>query len=880
MLADRAVDLDRRLVEGPGDATAGLTPLETELLRRLARGGGELVSRRDLLVDVWEYAPDVETRAVDNTVRRLRRKIEADPKKPVHLLSAYGGGYRLSDVGAPPAAPPTAELSNITLDPSTYFGRDDAMERVAAAFEGARLVTLLGPAGMGKTRLARRFAAARVEAGDVPQAWFVDLTGARTEADVAAATARELGAPVGGGAAAVRAVLEGRGPLLLVLDNFEQIVDAAPETVGAWLGLPRLRVLVTSRETLRVRAEAVVALEPLAVDDAAALFLDRARASGRAPGLAADRISPADSAAVRELARRLDGLPLALELAAARAGLVAPARMVEMLGRRFDLLSAGPRGATDRRATLRGALDWSWDTLEPWEQAAFPQLALFRGAFTVDAAEAVLDLPDGSPWALDVVADLRDKSMLRARGDGRFVLLESLRDYGLEKLAAAGAARTARDRHVDWCLRRGEALIEALPGTPEGVRGGLEQVAADVTAAHEHALSVGRSEDAVRLGLVLDPVLSRRDPRGRARLWDATCAAIEEAPPRPRAQAVRLRAETARVAGDQTLAEALCEEAVALAVEAGDRHLEGEALSTWGASALTSGRWEDAADRLGRALIVARQAGDSRLECYVLANVGTLGWMRGRLDDAERGYREGLAAARAGRLPRMEGVILGHLGGLEMQRGRLDSCAASFEEALAVLTTLGDRTSAAVARGNLGAVRMEQGRLDEAEALLRDAEIACRRLIAPTHLAVFLGNRGLARFLAGDPREALALLREAHDAAGEDERVRAYLRCHRAQVRCALDSLEAARADLEAAGEILRALGDGDGLLLVEVSGAAFDLAAARAAERDGDTSSASAARARVDVLVAKVDAPDAAGRPAERSNDLRLARLLLARAP
>lgn len=871
------MDLDARQVLLEASAPIGLTPLETELLRRLVRSD-DLVSRRDLLTDVWEYAPEVETRAVDNTVRRLRKKIEEDPKAPKHLISAYGGGYRLVLSHAASGAVTPSETTNIVLDPSTYFGRDSAMESVQSGFRGASVVTLLGPAGIGKTRLARRFAANAIAQDRVPQAWFVDLTKSLTEADVVAAVARAIGAPLGGDAESLARFLAARGPLLLVLDNFEHVVDAAPATVGAWApAIPSLQILATSRETLRVPGETVIALETLSVDDAAALFLDRAHTSGRVPALAQDRISPADQAAVRELARRLDGLPLALELAAARAGLVGPARMVEMLNRRFDLLSGGPRGATSRRATLRGAIDWSWTMLEPWEQAAFAQLSVFRGAFTVESAQAVLLVAD-APWALDVLAALRDKSMIRPHRDGGFVMLESLRDYGGEQLGSD--TKATRARHAAYVQQVGEVLVETLPSTPKGVGGGLEQLAADATAAHKFTLTHGKSEDAVRLAMVLDPVLSRRDPRGRARLWSATCDATRGAAPATRARALQLRAETARVAGDHASAEADCIKALKLAEETGDPKLKAQVLGTWGASALSLGLWAEAEDRLGQARTLTQEHGDARAECYLLANLGTLAWMQARLDEAESGYRELLVAARQARLPRMEGVALGHLGNLELQRGRLVESAAHFEEALAVLTSLGDRSATAVARGNLGVVLLEQGRRAEAEQLLRQAEAEQRRLLATTDVGVCLGNLAILTFLNGDAREALALLRQAHDIAGDDDRLRAYLQCHRAQVRCALDSLDAAREDLCAAVTTLSALGDEDGGLLVEVARGAFDLAEARGADRDGDSAAAAAARERASERAASIDVPDERGVPSQRSSDLRLASLLLRGAP
>ena len=292
--------------------------------------------------------------------------------------------------------PPTKALGNIIPSLDQFVGRESELAQLAKCFEtGARLVTVKGTGGAGKTRFARRFAHRHREelAGG---AWFIDLTEARTPKGLLHATAMALEVPLGGEdfdgmVTKVGHAISGRGPVLLVLDNFEQVVQHASVTVGPWLKMaPEASFLVTSRERLRLEGEQVFALEPLPEADGVALFELRARAAGASLGE-----DPQTRTAITRIVTALDGLPLAIELAAARAVLLSPTQLLERLSERFELLRGGRRGDTDRQSSLVGLIDWSWDLLEPWEQAALAQLSVFRDGFFMEAAEAVLDL---SAW--------------------------------------------------------------------------------------------------------------------------------------------------------------------------------------------------------------------------------------------------------------------------------------------------------------------------------------------------------------------------------------------------------------------------------------------------------------------------------------------------
>ncbi|MFK7927107.1 MAG: protein kinase, partial [Myxococcota bacterium] len=344
-------------------------------------------------------------------------------------------------VTPPPAAPaipdpaprPTAVHAHIPAERSRLLGRAEDLKQLHAVVRsGARLATLTGIGGTGKTRLVIHFAWSVVE--DWPGGvWFCDLTEARSLAGLASAVAGALGVVIDNGDPVARITdgLLARGRCLIVLDNFEQVTEHAAATVGRWLdGAPDSAFIITSREVLGVRGERVLPVPPLAPDSAVELFLERARAAR--PDF---KPNESEKGFIEQLVTKMDHLPLAIELAAARVRTLSPERMLQRMDDRFRLLTT--RGRKDRASTLRATLDWSWDLLDTPEKETLAQLSIFEGGFTLDAAEEIVQLSDPEAWVLDTVEALVDKSLVRTLPHERFGMLVTVQAYAQEKRQAS-----------------------------------------------------------------------------------------------------------------------------------------------------------------------------------------------------------------------------------------------------------------------------------------------------------------------------------------------------------------------------------------------------------------------------------------------------------
>jgi predicted ATPase len=667
-----------------------------------------------------------------------------------------------------------ARKTNLGPDGATFVGRGQALSELAGLVDGgARLVTLLGPGGTGKTRLARRFAWSRL-AELLPRggAWFCDLSEARSGHGVLHVVAVTLGIPLdrgdgSGDAELVGQALADRGRMLVVLDNLEQVVGDAVPLVERWLGnAPELLLLVTSRERLRLPAESVLDLAPLGEDEGVALFEERARAVR-----AGFVLKEADREVVRSIVRRLDGLPLAIELAAARAAVMAPRQLLARLDQRFRLLSAGPGRDGGRRATLWGAIRWSWDLLDVYEQRALARASVFRGGFTLELAEAVLADPEpDAPWPLDLVQALRDKSLLRSweqaglSGEVRFGMYESLQAFASEQLDGLGIRADAEARHADAVVELGEELAEALEGKDgrrARLRLTLELDNLNVAWERRRAVQPDLAVDAV---LAMAGLLQSVGPTDMLReLLDGAVQAASADPALRRglAQVLLRRAALARHQGrvDEGLPDA--SRARELADAASDPVTAVMALAEVTLLQVEGGRLSEAAPTAEEALTLAR-AGTDREALGVALNA--LAFAIGYAGDLKQGevlHEEALAIWRELGNLRRETDELAALAAGYGNTGRVDLAAPLFERALKLHRELGTRRGEGMAQANLALVALQRGRLVEARRRSRKAASIHRSHGNRTPYGVSLCNLGNTLLLQGELDEGLALLTES-----------------------------------------------------------------------------------------------------------------------
>jgi len=614
---------------------------------------------------------------------------------------------------------------------------------------GVRLVSLCGAGGSGKTRLALQAAAGLL--GDERVAdgvCFVPLASVTDPLLVAPAVAAALGVKEAGGRPLVevlKAYLRDRRQLL-VLDNFEQVAAAAPLVTELLAAAPQLTVLVTSRMALRCSGEHEYPVAPLAVPDPSApaerlagyeavrLFVERARAV--TPGFEA---TGAAVQAVAEICRRLDGLPLAIELAAARVRLLPPQALLARLGQRLALLTTGPRDLPARQQTLRATLEWSHALLAAGEQALFARLAVFAGGCTLEAAEAVCNADGDLPVdVLDGVESLVGKSLLRqqagADGEPRVGMLQTVHEYAGEQLAASGTAAALRRGHARYFLGLAEQAEPHLGGGQQATWLTRLQAEHDNLRAALAWSLAGEPEVGLRLAGALWRFWEICGYFTEGRGWLEQALAAGGAAPALRAKALTGAGTMAFCQGDYQRATALHGQALLLFRRLGDARGVAFALNNLGAQAFLQGDLRRAARRYAKALALARQAGDQRLAGYALNNQGELARLAGEYGRAVSlveqsallfegvGDQWGSAVARCG------------LGEAAQCQGDHDRAAREFQAALRVFCILGDRWWAAECLRGLALVAATRRQPARAARLFGAAAALLEAVGAPPYL--------------------------------------------------------------------------------------------------------------------------------------------------
>jgi predicted ATPase len=561
--------------------------------------------------------------------------------------------------------PPLKTISNTNLPhpASSFVGRErEVREVIGLLAAGARLLALTGPGGSGKTRLAIEAAAELVPAFRNGVLW-VGLAPLRDPALVLDSIAQTVGAKDG-----LAEHIEER-QMLLVLDNLEQVVAAAPELASLVEACPNLKVLVTTRELLRVRGEVEYPVPPLADPDAVELFTTRS-------GFQADEV-------IAELCRRLDNLPLAVELAAARTGVLSPAQILDRLSQRLDLLK-GRRDAEARQQTLRATIEWSHELLSEEEKALFARLAVFVGGCTLDAAEEVARAD------LDTLQALVDKSLVR-HTDERFWMLETIREYAAERLEESGEGDDLHGRHAEQFLALAE---EAEPHLYSGSRGAwpdrLEREHDNLRAALDWLEASGQTERSLQMAGALEEFWGVKGHivEGRRRLENALAA--DKRPTAARARALNGAADLATASGDAMTARLRAEEGLALHRKLGNAWGTAVSLCLIGIAHNNQGEFAEAREVLDESVRLFRTVGD---EHNAMEATRFLAWTHGGLGDPGRErelLEENLRRARALGDKHIEATALEPLGGQAGYEGRVHEALGLLHDAYRLNRELGD----------------------------------------------------------------------------------------------------------------------------------------------------------------------------------------------
>ncbi len=693
------------------------------------------------------------------TAKRVGEALAADG-----LVLRDLGQHRLKDIASPqqlyqlvipelpsdfpPLRTQATRPNNLPTPPTPFVGRarEVAALRDLLLRPDVRVATLTGPGGTGKSRLALRTAGELLHRF-ADGVFYVPLGTLRNARLVPTAIAKALGVREKRGATLVEALAEflAEKELLLVLDDAERVRAGMRDVAELLRACPRLKALSTSREPLRLSAEHEVQIAPLGVperggkarfaeiaqSESVRLFVERAEAAR-----AGFSLTPANAPAIAEICRRLDGLPLAIELAAARARSYEPEALLGALASRLTVLTDGAIDLPERQQTLRDAIAWSYDLLEPVERTVFNRLGVFVGGCTREAAAEVCD-PDGALALETSLASLAAKSLVTYGFGGqtgaakavrqedesellRFSMLETLREFAGEQLDAAGEGAALRERHRAFCLalaERAEPLLRGKESSAWVAR--LEREHDNLRAALGGALDARQPEVALRLGGALWFFWYQHGYWTEGRDWlERALERGASADPRLRAQALYGVADLARHQDQTDEALAACEDALALYREVGDDAGVARALSQLGYIHEFRGDTDEAARALTEALALFRRLGDLERVSFALVGLGALAHVAGDLPTARASYEESLEIGRRLGDPNATATALVNLGEVVQQQGDGGRAAALYAESLSLYVGLGHLVAIAYCLEQIGSLDVQARRFERAARLL------------------------------------------------------------------------------------------------------------------------------------------------------------------
>ena len=755
-----------------------LKPVAMELLLLLMERRGELVTREQIVERIWGKGVFVDTdNSINGAISKIRQVLRDDAEEPRFVQTVSGKGYRfVAPVTEVSPAPPNAtEISgpfrqklwttlvpafdrvsgkkvgevetratNLPVQRTGFVGRE---KEVAAAKElllrqDVRLVTVTGPGGIGKTRLAVQVASDVVK--HFPGGThFIPLASLKDSGLIAPVIVQTLGIREAGTRSSLEILKENlqessRTPMLLLLDNFEQLIQAAPIVSELLATSPNLKILVTSRAALHVYGEHEFPVPPLALPDprsvsrpeilsqypAVALFVQRAAAAK--PKFELNR---ENASAVSEICTRLDGLPLAIELAAARVKVLSPSSIRARLASRLQLLTGGAQDLPQRQQTLRAAMDWSYDLLSAAEQRLFRRLSVFVGGCNLEGVEAVCDTKgDLDLDPLEGIASMVDKSLVQqveqANGESRFAMLETIREYALDKLEASGEKALSKRAHAAYCLVLAEEEATEQSGAGESER--LERFGFEhdnFRAGLDWLTETGDAEWGLRLGAALFRFWEMREylTEGRDRLGKLLKLAGAAPATKARARALFAAGVLAGEQGDYLSANALIGESLNISRLLGDKQGIAVCLNALAVFARDQGDLSVAYSLFEENLVLWRELGDQKAVARLLSNLASVVKLQGDNTRARCLYAECLAIFQA--LGDQAGAAWSMNNQGDVARDQGDSAAARtlYEQGLSIFRELGDRWGIAGTLADLGNLAREEGNYPTARSRYRES---------------------------------------------------------------------------------------------------------------------------------------------------------------
>ena len=753
----------------------GLGPRGVRVLHTLAARANEYVSKEHLLEAAW---PGVIVEEANLSVQISSiRKVLAQAGATVRIETLARRGYRF--VGAVSSDDAPAAPHNLPQALTSFIGREREVDEIERLFEHARLLTLIGAGGAGKTRLALRVAIDLL--GTRPDGvWLTELAALADADRVAQTVAISLGVAEHPGKSATDALTEhlAQRRLVLILDNAEHLRAACAALVHALLRrCSGVAVLATSREPLGVAGEVVYRVPPMPVPDAkrdptlaeiaqvesVRLFVERARLH-----LPAFEMTAENAAAIASICRRLDGIPLSLELAAARVRSMTVEEIDGRLDQRFRLLTGGARTALPRQQTLRSLIDWSVGLLGEAERVLLLRSSVFAGGWTLESAERVCaGAPIADATAVDeTLAALVDKSLVVAESRGRatrFNLLETVRQYARAALDESGEAPRWRFRHLEHCLEVVEAAEPHLTGSEQQTWfDRLEAEHDNVRAGLAWSLSPGGDlESGLRLAAAFWRVWLVRGFVSEARDWFSKLLAASPARTRGRATALLRSGTFAQHQGEYPAAQAMFEESLAISRQRDEHRAVGAALNNLGTLAYLQGDYRRARELYDESLVVRRELADLPGIAACLNNLGNLAFLRGDYAAARALHEESLATER--RLGNRWGIAtsLQSLGMTLAEQGDIAGAGAALEESLAMHRELGSRQGIGYTLTSLGNLACDQGDYATAQPLYEESLAVHRELGDRECVAAALHNLGVIAAEQGRYAAARSLDEEA-----------------------------------------------------------------------------------------------------------------------